>query len=707
MNKRKRLLACLAAVSMLISPAAAVCAEEDAIEIVLTDVTGDDETTLAGEAKVKVSVKGAGGNVSAVQTALEFSGALQYKSISFLQGGNNPPKHFNISPNAALTNITGKMLPGIVTNAEGKMQFTDAQTDLFVITFKGTPGDSVTVRLNTESAAGTYCAVDDALITAADADVSLEAKASSKTNTGTKATIRLEMNKVDDFTVSTGEGYADSKITLTMTNEKTGSTFSTVLNTVSNTKGGHYDSSSSVPAFIVENTVVSGDTYTVEISGSGYVTYKKAGISFDGDTPLALDNADFIPGDVNMDGKVDAADKTAYEEVKSGNYTNYAVDLADFNRDGKVDGYDDVFAGITVPDTGEEDNKEPGKEPEKEPEKKTVPAKMEKPTLEGGEKKITVSWKVPANGGSPITGYTIQYGTSKNRLNKKVEVTNAAATSETITDLNASTKYYMQIAAKNAIGTGEFSAIENAETNKATSSGGGGSGGGGGSSGGGGGGGGYSSGGSAAGGFSSGGTTGTGSTEGSTVTSPATNNSAEIFVDMGNHVWAKEAVYTLREKGVINGVSETEFAPANHIKRGDFILILVRMLGIDTAFTENFIDVPQDSYYYEAIGKAKAVGIATGDGINFMPENSITRQDLITLAYRAFLNMGYIAEAADTAPLDVFGDKDSISAYARSAMASMVSAGIIQGADGNVNPLGNATRAEVAVMCARMLALMN
>ena len=36
-------------------------------------------------------------------------------------------------------------------------------------------------------------------------------------------------------------------------------------------------------------------------------------------------------------------------------------------------------------------------------------------------------------------------------------------------------------------------------------------------------------------------------------------------------------------------------------------------------------------------------------------------------------------------------------------MASMVDAGIIKGADNKVNPLGNATRAEVAVMCARLL----
>lgn len=194
-------------------------------------------------------------------------------------------------------------------------------------------------------------------------------------------------------------------------------------------------------------------------------------------------------------------------------------------------------------------------------------------------------------------------------------------------------------------------------------------------------------------------------------TTPGTESSGEastieVFTDISNHAWAKEAIYTLKEKNIINGTSATTFAPANNIKRGDFILILVRMLGIKAEYTENFADVPADSYYAEAIGIAKAAGIAKGSGENFMPEATITRQDLITLAYRAFLAKGFIEETAETTPLDVFADKADISDYAVSAMASMVKAGIINGSDGKVNPKNNATRAEVAVMCARLLGLM-
>ncbi len=651
--------------------AISVSAAAENIEIILTDVTQDDQTTLLGEAKVKVSVKGAGGSVTAAQTALKFSGDLKYKSIDFLQGENNPPECVFIPPNAAEANNSKKLSFSIV--ATESMTFTDDLTDLFILTFVGNAGDSVEVSMNTDSAAGSYVISDNVEIKPADgATASVTATASSNNNEGVEAIVKLTMDKIDDFQVAgkDGEGYADSDITLTVTNESTGSTINTRLNTVLTTKGGHYydDGTTSVPVFLVKNTVVSGATYTVELRGEGYVTYKKTGVTFE--QPLELTNADFVPGDVNVDGKVDSEDKAAFEEIKNGSYNKYA----DFNRDGKVDNYDDIFEEIEEPAT-------------------TAPAKMSAPTVKGGGGKITISWKAPDDGGSAITGYIIKYGTKSSDLNKKEEV-NASSTSKTISSLSDGTTYYVQIAAKNEIGTGEFSATAKATTDAAEGGNGGGGGGGGGGTGGGGGGGSFGGGGNGSGSFGG----------GDTATPPATN---EPFTDLGNYAWAKDSIYTLKNKGIISGISETEYAPASNIKRGDFILILTRMMGINDAFTENFADVPASKYYYNAIGSAKAAGIAQGSGETFMPENTITRQDLITLAYRAFLTKGYIEETDDLSALDEFGDKGMISDYAQTAMASMVSAGIIKGSDGNVNPLGNATRAEVAVMCARLLALMD
>ncbi len=611
------------------------------IKVTLTNVTATDAATQYGEAKIKVSISGADGNISAVQNAFTFEG-LDYKNVQFLKGENNPPECIWVSPDKAKANADKKFSVGIA--APGGIAFGDNE-EVYIITFSGEPGKKVTLDV----ADGTFCVTDGGSKITASAEGTCEAAASAKENKSIDAVIKLTMDKITGFNAA-----AETGITLKITNQTTkGYMITDILSNKAVQEGGHRESTD-IPTFTVKNSVLAGDKYTVELYGAGYVTYKKTDVTFD--KPLEITNADFVPGDVNDDGKVDADDKALAEKSKNGDYN----EAADFDRNGKTDSADmKVFDGISD---------------------KTVPAKMTTPTVTGGSKKITVKWMKPTD--ESITGYTIKYGTNKDKLTSTKEIDKADTVNAEITGLSASTAYYLQIAAKNASGTGEYSDIANAKTDSDSTQGGGGTGDSGGSSG----------------GFSGGGATTPGTT-----TQPSTT---ETFTDLENHAWAKDAIYTLKNKGIISGISDTEFAPANNIKRGDFILILTRMLSVNDTFTENFADVPESAYYYNAVGSAKAAGIAQGSGENFMPENSITRQDLITLAYRAFLAKGYITETDDTASLDAFADKDDISDYAGTAMASMVKAGIIQGSNGNVNPKGFATRAEVAVMCARLCELM-
>ena len=617
------------------------------IKVTLTDVTATDAATQYGEAKIKVSISGADGNISAVQNAFTFEG-LDYKNVQFLKGENNPPECVWVSPDKAKTNADKKFSVGIA--APGGIAFGDKE-EVYIITFSGEPGEKVTLNV----ADGTFCVTDGGSKITASAEGVCEAAASAKENKSIDAVIKLTMDKITGFNAA-----AETGITLKITSQTTkGYMITDILSNKAVQEGGHRESTD-IPTFTVKNSVLAGDKYTVELYGAGYVTYKKTDVTFD--KPLEITNADFVPGDVNNDGKVDADDKALAEKSQNEEFNA----AADFDRNGKTDSADmAVFAGIAS---------------------KTTPAKMSKPTVTGGAKKITVKWTKPTD--ESVTGYTIKYGTSSTNLSGTKEIDKADTLTTDITSLSAGTTYYVQIAAKNVSGTGEYSDIANAKTNSDSTQGGGGGGGGG--TGG--------SGGSSGGGFSGGGATTPGTT-----TQPSTT---ETFTDLANHAWAKDAIYTLKNKGIISGISDTEFAPANNIKRGDFILILTRMLGVNNEFTENFADVPESAYYYRAIGSAKAAGIAQGSGENFMPESSITRQDLITLAYRAFLAKGYITETDDTASLDAFADKGDISDYAGAAMASMVKAGIIQGSNGNVNPKGSATRAEVAVMCARLCELM-
>ena len=340
-----------------------------------------------------VSVRGAAGAATIAQMALEFSGDMDYKSIQFLQGENNPPSCVLYSPNAALANSRGSLMPSII--ATEPITF-EEQTDLFILTFSGDEGDSVTLSLNDLD--NTYCTVDGSDRVPSQTN-SITANASASANEGKSAVVRLVMDRVTDFVGgSESEGYLGSGIEVRITSETTDNyTLYTILNNTLVSQGGHRENVS-VPTFTVQDTVLSDDTYTVEISGVGYIPYRATGVTFD--DALDVTNEDFVPGDINGDGVVDVEDMRLCEQaIEDPDYADDLSGAADFNRDGAVDRYDlAVFDGI-------EDN---------------TPVKMENPTVTGGSNSITVSWSAPDDNGSAITGYTIRYGTSSDNLDRDI-----------------------------------------------------------------------------------------------------------------------------------------------------------------------------------------------------------------------------------------------------------------------------------------------
>lgn len=170
------------------------------------------------------------------------------------------------------------------------------------------------------------------------------------------------------------------------------------------------------------------------------------------------------------------------------------------------------------------------------------------------------------------------------------------------------------------------------------------------------------------------------------------------FTDMENHAWAKEAVDTLEKENVLNHKGENLYAPGMNITRGEFAMMLVRTLGLETEVNGNFADVDSDAEYAKEIAVGKKLGILQGIGENkYNPEGEITRQDLMTIISRALKLSG-----KDNV-LNAFSDKDIIADYALEHVKAMISEGVIQGnADGTLNPTGNTTRAEAAVIMYRI-----
>ncbi len=176
------------------------------------------------------------------------------------------------------------------------------------------------------------------------------------------------------------------------------------------------------------------------------------------------------------------------------------------------------------------------------------------------------------------------------------------------------------------------------------------------------------------------------------------------FSDVLSDFWGASYINDLAAKGVISGYSDGTFKPNAPVKRCDFIIMLMNGLEFDAEATDNFSDCEEGAYYYTAVAKAKALGIASGNGDGtFSPASEITRQDMMILARKALeLKSGETLESDETV-LDVFADKDEISPYAVDSLAAMVKAGVVSGKGDGIAPLATTTRAECAAIISRIM----
>ena len=168
----------------------------------------------------------------------------------------------------------------------------------------------------------------------------------------------------------------------------------------------------------------------------------------------------------------------------------------------------------------------------------------------------------------------------------------------------------------------------------------------------------------------------------------------ELFRDLGNHAWAKDAIEKLYYAGIVNGMEKDIFQPAGQVTREQFANMVTQLFGLSTKATKtNFKDVDENAWYAPYITAALQAGYIQGQSEEYFGIGEpIMRQDMATILYRALGNQNSKAVLS-------FTDQDSIAAYATDAIAELVGLGIVNGyEDGSFQPRGTATRAEAAKM---------
>lgn len=144
--------------------------------------------------------------------------------------------------------------------------------------------------------------------------------------------------------------------------------------------------------------------------------------------------------------------------------------------------------------------------------------------------------------------------------------------------------------------------------------------------------------------------------------------------------------------------------------RSMFAQVLANLDGADlNAFASgaNFNDVAPNAWYANAVNWASSLGIVSGVGNNnFAPSDNITREQMAVMLFR-FIEIMEIEIPLSQANT-TFTDQQSISPWAVGAVQLMQTAGILSGhPNGSFAPQDTATRAEVATMFARFLALVS
>lgn len=174
------------------------------------------------------------------------------------------------------------------------------------------------------------------------------------------------------------------------------------------------------------------------------------------------------------------------------------------------------------------------------------------------------------------------------------------------------------------------------------------------------------------------------------------------FKDVASTDWFAGSVKYVYENKLMLGVSDTEFAPKETMTRAMFATVLYRMAGSPSVdgLSVSFKDVKESSWAYNAIVWAYSEGVTKGVGSDmFAPEQSITREELVTMLHR-------YADTPEISGELSFTDSASVSDWAQAAVLWASQSKIVNGYEtGAFGPSDTASRAEMAAVIQRFCAM--
>ena len=171
------------------------------------------------------------------------------------------------------------------------------------------------------------------------------------------------------------------------------------------------------------------------------------------------------------------------------------------------------------------------------------------------------------------------------------------------------------------------------------------------------------------------------------------------FTDVPNGSYFEEAVNWAVKKGITTGISDTLFDPDGICTRAQAVTFLWRAAGSPEAKTNTmlFTDVPAGSYYYDAVLWAVENGITMGTSeTTFSPDMNCSRAQIVTFLWRS-------QKAPAASSTNPFTDVAAGTYYA-DAVLWAVKEDVTKGtSDTKFSPDANCTRAQIVTFIWRAL----
>ncbi|MGQ4649345.1 S-layer homology domain-containing protein [Lyngbya aestuarii] len=173
------------------------------------------------------------------------------------------------------------------------------------------------------------------------------------------------------------------------------------------------------------------------------------------------------------------------------------------------------------------------------------------------------------------------------------------------------------------------------------------------------------------------------------------------FRDLQGH-WAADFIRRLGNLDLVSGFADGSFKPDSLLNRAQYAALLVKIFNpIAKRPASQFIDVPTNFWAAQVISQAYRGGFLSGfPDQTFQPQRPLRRVELI-----ASLVNGLALPKAETQVLEIYEDRDTIPAYAKSVVAAATKAGIIVNYPNpaQLQPKREATRAEAAAFAHQAL----